>query len=540
MKTKVLLVLLSTLFVSEIISAQGVLYFKSGFPDIAKNILLQEFNSGNNKVDASYYLGNIYFNENKIDSAKYYFNEGLKANPTSAINTIGTLMIGMNSADPKVLTATLTKIIKDKLNKKNVAVPIAVSYAYLYNKNTAKALEYWDKARSVNSKNAELYMLKGDILASTNLGEACANYETAILYNKNCTEAYVKYAKVYKSMNPKQAIQKLLELKAIKPDFVLVDRELGDIYYAMNDFENASKCYEMYIKSGNITNVSDLTKYSMTLFMNHDFAKSLEIAKKGLDKTPNSPAFSRLVMYNYVDLKKSIEALNYADLFFNKSNNPEFTFLDYRYYGQALRDAKQFNLAAKQYITAIKYDSTKTELWKDISDMYNEIDSFPNSISAYNNYLASNPEKLKNNGDALMGLGKLYYGLGNDSASTVLVKKNALIKADSVFAVVKSIEPDGYRGDFWRARANAALDPETTQGLAKPYYEKTVALVEPKKDVRYNSVLVECYSYLGYYTLLQKDNAGSLAYWNKILAISPTNATALKAIAGIQKPNKKK
>jgi len=540
MKIKVLLVLLMASTLTKAAASQGVLYYKSGFPVIAKNILLQDFNAGSNKDEASYYLGNIYFNENKIDSAKYFFNEGLKANPLSSLNSIGSIMLTLKSTDPKIATASLMKIIKDKANKKNIVIPIAVSYAYLYIGDVNKALEYWNKARSVNSKSAELFVLKGDILAPTSLGDACSNYETAILYNKDCKEAYVKYARVYKAMNPKEAIKKLIELKSISPDFVLADRELGDIYYAMNDFENASVSYERYIKSGNVTNVSDLTKYSMTLFMNHDFNKSLDVAKMGLQKTPNSPAFSRLVMYNYVDLKNPAEAINYADLFFNKSTNPEFTFLDYRYYGQALRDIKQYNEAAKQYITAIKYDSSKVELWKDISDMYTEIDSLNNAIVAYNKYLNSNPEKLKKSPDALMGLGKLYYGLGNDSTSTIELKKTALLKADSVFAVVKSIEPEGYRGDFWRARANAALDPETTLGLAKPYYEQTAAMVEPKNDARYNAVLIECYSYLGYYTLLQKDNAGSLVFWNKILVLNPNNATAKKAIAGIQAPKKKK
>ena len=87
---------------------------------------------------------------------------------------------------------------------------------------------------------------------------------------------------------------------------------------------------------------------------------------------------------------------------------------------------------------------------------------------------------------------------------------------------------------------NSSLDPETTKGLAKPFYEQTATLIEGKADPRYNSVLIECYSYLGYYSLLQKDNELSLTYWNKILVIDPTNATATKAIAGITKAMKGK
>lgn len=62
--------------------------------------------------------------------------------------------------------------------------------------------------------------------------------------------------------------------------------------------------------------------------------------------------------------------------------------------------------------------------------------------------------------------------------------------------------PDSYLGNFWRARANSALDPETTQELTKPFCEQVATLLESKNDPHYNVALVECYSYLGYYYLL--------------------------------------
>ena len=42
------------------------------------------------------------------------------------------------------------------------------------------------------------------------------------------------------------------------------------------------------------------------------------------------------------------------------------------------------------------------------------------------------------------------------------------------------------------------------------------------------------YSYLGYYYLLKSDYPTSKEFWNKILAIDPTNATAKKALEGIK------
>lgn len=54
------------------------------------------------------------------------------------------------------------------------------------------------------------------------------------------------------------------------------------------------------------------------------------------------------------------------------------------------------------------------------------------------------------------------------------------MSADSVFHAIAEAAPDSYLGNFWRARANSALDPETTQGLAKPFYEEVAALLESK------------------------------------------------------------
>jgi tetratricopeptide (TPR) repeat protein len=518
---------------------QGISYYKAGFPQVAKPLLLNDYvNESSAKDETCFNLGNIYFEENKLDSAAYYFNKGLVANPLNSLNSIGLNMLKIKS-DPATAELEFQKIVKQKENKKNIDVYIAIANAYLSNNMIDKALLYQGKAKDVKTKYAPLYVLLGDIeLAKKNIGTACSNYELGIYYDDKCKEAYIKYARAYRNVNTPLAIEKLNVLKTKEPTFLLADKELADIYYSINNFDKAAQLYEVYLKSGN-SNVMDLTKYAFTLFLNGQFEKSLEVTNIGLSKAPANPALNRLSMYNNVDLKHTEAALKAADLFFNKSEKPEFTYLDYRYYGQALRDSKQIDLAIPQFEKALQIDSLKTELWKDISDMYSDKSDFVKSISAYTNYLNSLPVE-KRDADAMMPLAKYYYSLGNDAKVEATVKKGYLVKADSIFAIIAIDEPTAYRGNFWRGRTNSALDPEATQGLAKPFYEKTVTLLESKADPRYNSVLSECYSYLGYYYLLQKDNTLSLTYWNKILAIDPTNVTAKKASEGITKAMKGK
>lgn len=80
-----------------------------------------------------------------------------------------------------------------------------------------------------------------------------------------------------------------------------------------------------------------------------------------------------------------------------------------------------------------------------------------------------------------------------------------------------------------RARINSQLDPETTQGLAKPYYEQYIELAK-KENPDNPKLLIEPYSYLGYYYFVKEDKANSDACWKKILEIDPTNATAKQAL----------
>ena len=92
--------------------------------------------------------------------------------------------------------------------------------------------------------------------------------------------------------------------------------------------------------------------------------------------------------------------------------------------------------------------------------------------------------------------------------------------------------PDNYMGYFWLARTNSLKDPNSELGLAKPYYEKVIEILE-KKGTNANQ-LIEAYSYLGYYLYIKGQLAESIPYWEKILALKPDHAVAKQALEGIK------
>ncbi|WP_044653979.1 tetratricopeptide repeat protein [Bacteroides congonensis] len=437
-------------------------------------------------------------------------------------------------------------LIKGK-NKKNVELLVAVGEAYLDAGKLTEAQEYAALARKADGKSPMASVLEGDIaVKQKNAGLASQKYEEAIYFDPKCADAYLKYADIYKSASASLAIEKLEQLKALEPSNTAVDKKLAEIYYLKNDFSKAADAYSRFAMGPTATE-EDLVKYAFALFLNHDFAKSLEVANMGLRKNPRHAAFNRLAMYNYTDLKRFDEAIKAADIFFNECDKADYSYLDYMYYGHLLEDLKKYDDAVVQYEKAVEMEPTKTELYKNISAAYEQKNDYKKAIGAYHKYYSS-LDKEKQTPDLQFQFGRLYYGAGTQPDSltiTVDERKQALASADSVFQAIAVAAPDSYLGNFWRARANSALDPETTLGLAKPFYEEVATLLESKNDPHYNAALIECYSYLGYYYLLAIENPALKAeakankdtsrdYWSKILAIDPTNATAKRALDGIK------
>jgi hypothetical protein len=89
--------------------------------------------------------------------------------------------------------------------------------------------------------------------------------------------------------------------------------------------------------------------------------------------------------------------------------------------------------------------------------------------------------------------------------------------------------PEHVQGYLWRARALVNIDSTSKLGLAKPVYE--IMIEKAKTDsVKNSKELMEAYSYLAYYNLVQfkeskdKDQQAGLRaieYCNKVLAIQP-------------------
>ena len=107
-------------------------------------------------------------------------------------------------------------------------------------------------------------------------------------------------------------------------------------------------------------------------------------------------------------------------------------------------------------------------------------------------------------------------------------------EADSALAKVNRMSPDFVPAYLFRARIYSNLDPDTKEGLAKPYYDKLVEKASVD-SVKYSKEILEAYNYLGYYYLVNKQYCESLSYWDKIVILDPANVNAKSALIDLKK-----
>ena len=539
MRTKSML-LASFLFVGRVVSSafaesytDGIEYFKSGQPDRAKIILDKTLNDpSTKKAEAYFYLGEIYSGMNKLDSAGMYYDMGLQADPLYPYNSIGKgkLMLKNNKKEAEALFKAVIKS-----DKKNPEIYLAISKAY-YENVMPEYQKYLDKALDADKEYAPIYVFEGDILVKDKkYGEACGFYEMAQNFDENCLEAYVKYSNIYFPINASLAIAKLEDLLKLKPNSAIAQRELAEAYFKDSKYNQAVEAYARYMANPNHFE-SDQSRYAALLFFDKKYQESLDLVDKMIVKNPNDFILKRLAMYDNYELKNYDKALTAAETFMNTPGNPQFNTQDYIIYANILIENKLADKAIPVLEKAISLDQEKIELYKELSEAYRAAGDMLKSADAYNEYMKRNQDVSLTD---YFFLGTIYYRAASaeapaaeatpeEKAAKLAIQKPIYQKADSLFAIVTERAPEDYRGYLWRARSNSGLDPETTEGLAKPYYETLLTVLEKSQNPN-KAALLEAYKYIGFYNYQKEYAAGKNVYpetrkwWSKMLTVDPNN-----------------
>ncbi len=228
---------------------KGIELYKAGMFDAALDVFAQQTNqTSEEQAITAYYKGLIYASEQNLEAAGAEFQKAIDLAPKLAYGYIGKGRLALKN-DVKAGETVLKQA--EGLGKKNADVLVKVAEAYFANNMTTKALPLIAKAKAADKKNADIYLLEGDMalvptMSSETIGKAINRYEDAEFFSDNTNKiALLKLAQMYRMTGIYNiALEKVNQAIALDKDFLPIYVELANIQYAQSKFTEWVAMYE--------------------------------------------------------------------------------------------------------------------------------------------------------------------------------------------------------------------------------------------------------------------------------------------------------
>lgn len=523
--------------------------------DKAKSILKSIIQSNPTNGRASFLLGNVYLVQTINDSAKISFQKGLAAKEGQRLNYIGLGEIDLDNGNTTAAEANFALALKD-IRKKDTEELLYLGKAYTFSAKPdyKKAIEILNKAKAINPNDSQILLALGDAYyGDKNQNEAYSAYRNAFQIDPTLLRAKMQLGVLLKGAKSfDEAIKAFSEVIAINPNYGPVYRELAETYYKWGRNKRSKESEYMKIAIGHYEKYLSLTDRSLDSRMRH--ADFLVLVKdyKELEKEANAmaamdkvnPRIFRYLGYsafengNYDLSLKSLESyvantnnkiigqdyLYLAKAKFKKAKSADGTTMDQTLFDAGLVDIKK-----------------AIEIEPSILDELNEVgkslfnDKFYKAATAvfeFDTTNAEGPNYLEDN--IYYGL-SIYYGSGKRPEGQP-IDMESLKKADLAFERVYVASPTYLDALLYRARTNSLM---TNDEMTIKYYEEFLTkTIEKGPEQLTNPVVlkkvIESYN-TSAAAYANKDKEKAIQYFNKTLALDPTNSYATKSIELLKK-----
>lgn len=518
--------------------------------DIAKTMLKSILQSNANDGRAAYLLGREYLREEKVDSAKIYFDKGLAASKDNKMNYIGLGQIALNENNSAAAISNFDQATQ-KMKRKDTEELVYVARAYMNadKPNYNKAIEILNKAKLANAEDAKVFLALGDAYYGlSNQNEAYSNYRNAFRLDDKLLRAKMQLGVLLKGAKAyNEAIKSFNEVIAIDPNYGPVYRELAETYYKWG--ANDKSKFDANIKTalGFYDKYMSLTDYSLDSRMRHaDFLilardyKALEqeaIAMQKLDKV--NPRIQRYLGYAAYENGNTDVAIKSLSEYISNPTN-KIIGRDYLYLGLAKikkssevegkTDAAMYEMGVADLKKAVQLEPTTTSDLNELGQQaYTDRDF--NKAAAIFEIATSNPQSPNFLIDNLYLGNSIYYA--NTRKDVVKIDKVALEKADKAFGNVITASPATADAYIFRARTNKLLEKDE---LMAQYYEDFLRVLKEKgpEEMEANKVkVVEAYNNIGAH-YANSDKVKAIEYFNKVLSLDPANNYATQSIQSLK------
>ncbi len=513
----------------------------------AKSMLKTLIKSKPENGKFSFLLGNIYLKQGIEDSAKIAFQKGLTGSDGAKMNYIGLGQIDLNTNNVSSAESNFALATKD-IKKKDIEQYIYIAKAYMnadkpdYN----KALLYLNKAKEINPTDASLQLAFGDAYyGSKNQNESYAAYRNAFNTDSSLIRAKMQLGVLLKGAKAyNEAVKSYDNVIATDPNYGPVYRELAETYYYWGS--NEPKKFNEYIQKAlaYYEKYMSLTDYSLTSRMRQaDFLilakdyKALEVVANKMKELDNvNPRILRYLGYSaYENGNIDVAIKSLQDFMANPSN--KIIARDYMYLGLAKLkkanntetntvDTSIFDAGVADIKKSVEMEITMTNDLSEIGKKFYEQKKFKEAAVIYE-IAVTNPDSKNFLLDNFYLGNSIYFS--NTQKDVVKVDSVALQKADVAFGRVIEASPTTQDAYIFRARTNRLL--ENDEMMAK-YYEEYLRVVTekgPEEVAKNKNKFIESYNLLAA-NYANFDKVKAKEYFNKTLALDPTNQYALESL----------
>lgn len=490
---------------------------------------------------ADYLMGKCYFLLEKYSDASTWFTKGMGHSGRYPMNFVGMGAVEVKRDQLDAAKAKLTEAAT--LNKDNdpvVFLGIAEAYMGYNGKNRKRQNDYLKEAelylykvQKLNPNDARAFVLLGVLYGLQGVEELeQSSYEGAIQRDPKLKEAYQRLGQLYKKQKKYNEAAEMFT-KAIEIDATYAPpfREMAEMWFLAKKYDRAEENMAKYL---NIMGNDKAARMRACIFQyaGEQYDQAIGCMENMLKDT-SAYVLNRLIGYSHVkkatpDADKALAAL---DTYFKVAPAAAIIPSDYEMKARAEKLKGLIPEAIADFEKAIALaaaDSTiddRNDLLIEIGDIYKEQKEHAKRAIVLERFLQAEGGKTYNLKESF-NLGLSYYSAQN------------FAKADSVFKIMTETKPELHVGWVWRGKSNVQMDPDSKQGLAKPYLEKAKEIISAKEEnkVKQKDDYLFCLKYLAaYHTLVANDCPTALPLWNEILQIKPDDEQAANGLKFCQK-----
>ncbi len=516
----------------------------------AKTILKSLLQAKPSNGTASFLLGNVYMSQKELDSAKIYYQKGITGSDGAKLNYIGLGQLDLEANNQTAAQSNFDIAIKDA-KRKDATVPTYIARAYM---NISKpdyknAITILERAKIDSPQNADLLLALGDAYYLENKqNEAYSSYRSAFQIDPTMLRAKMQLGVLLKGAKSYDlAINSFNEVIAINPNYGPVYRELAETYYKWGRNKPSKAAEYMQLAISNYDKYMSMTDYSLASRMRRaDFLVLLknwpELEKEAnkmieLDKV--NPRIYRYLAYSAfengnVDVAlKSLESfisnpnskviakdyIYLAEIKFKKAIAADGLTMDPTLYASGLVDLKK----------ALELEPLATEDLNDIGKKLFSKKFYKEAAPIFELGTKNTEDKNYVDDNIYYGLSVLYGNSKKDVKADPIELKNADAALDKVIVAAPSYQ-DAF---LYKARINRLAENE--EFIIKNYESYLAKLTEKGElaNATHKTKIVESYNNLAA-SYANKDKAKAIEYFNKTLAIDPTNDYATKSLATLK------